>query len=223
MIAASRMVSREEYPCRRSGGSVPPLEHPERAEGVPAAWRARAVLKIEVDAARMDAVEQPPAVGLPLRPHDRYRLRHPGIGACARLPEVVERPQHVAVPVVRKRELEIRRLGDGPRALTAEQAALKQVLLTTAAGDAHLRGPAGRALELKQAVEHVDRGVEGGPHRSVLGLAVPAAVSEPLGQDPLDSRPGVHTEVRPGLDRPAVDAGLDLPVEVPLPGVLPAP
>ena len=32
-----------------------------------------------------------------------------------------------------------------------------------------------------------------------------------------------HSEVGAGLDRPAVDARLDLAVEVPLPGVLPAP
>ena len=171
----------------------------------------------------MDAVEQPPAVGLPLGLHDRYRLRHPGIGVRTRLPEVVQRTQRVVVPVVRERELQIRRLDDGPCAFAAEQAALKQVLLTAAAGRAHLLGPADRALELQQAVEHVDRRVHRGSHRSVLGLAVPAAVSKPFGEDPLDDRCDVHPEVRPGLDCPAVDAGLDLPVEVPLPGVLPAP
>ena len=43
----------------------PTVEHPERAEGVPATGRFDAVLEIDVDAARMDAVERPPAVGLP--------------------------------------------------------------------------------------------------------------------------------------------------------------
>ena len=86
-----------------------------------------------------------------------------------------------------------------------------------------LRGPAGHALELEQPVEHVDRRVERGPHRPVLDLAVPAAVLQPLAEGSLDDRCDVHPEVRPGLDRPAVDARLDLAVEVVLRGVLPAP
>src|ERR1700733_11728929 len=105
----------------------------------------------------MEAVEQPPAVGLPLALHDRYRLRRPGIRVRTRPPEVVERTQHVVVPVVRKYELEVRGLDDGPRGLAAEQGALEQVFLTVPAGLAHLVGAAGRALELEQAVEHVDR------------------------------------------------------------------
>src|SRR5215469_15483572 len=204
-------------------GSIPPLEYPQRAEGVPAARRAHAFLEIEIDAPRMDVVEQPPAVGLPLRPHDVHRLRHPRIRVRARPAEVVERAQHVVVPVVGKRELQIRGPYHVPRALAPEQSPLQQVLLTAPASLAHLRGPAGRALELEQAVEHVHRRVEGGPHRSVLDLAVPAAVSEPLGKDALDERAHVHPEVGPALDRPSVDAGLDLPVEEPLPVVLPAP
>ena len=171
----------------------------------------------------MDAVEQPPAVGLPLGPHDLDGLRHPGIRVRAGAAEVVERAQHVVAPVVREREVEIRRIDDLARALAAEQAALEQVLLPAAAGLAHRGGTAGRALELEQPVEHVDRRVERGAHRPVLGLAVPAAVGEPLAEDPLDDRGDVHPEVGAGLDRPAVDARLDLAVEVPLPGVLPAP
>ena len=89
-----------------SGVSVPPAQHPKRAEGVPAARRAHA-LEIEVDAARMDAVQQPPAVGLPFGLHDRDRLGHPGIGVRAGVPEVVQRAQHVVVPVVRERKLHI--------------------------------------------------------------------------------------------------------------------
>src|SRR5689334_18676101 len=122
---------------RPSGDTVPPVEHPECAEGVPAARRACA-LEIEVDAARVDAVEPPPAVGLPLGLHERYRFCHPGIGVRARVPEVVERTQHVVVPVVRKCELQIGQPDHGPGALAAEQAALKQVFLTAAAGRAHL-------------------------------------------------------------------------------------
>src|SRR5882762_8706039 len=118
------------------------------------------------------------------------------------------------MPVVRKRELEISRYGYLSGGLATEQVALEQVLLTGAAGRAHVRGSAGRAFELEQAIEHVDRRVEGGPHRSVLDLAVPAAVIEALGEDPLDDRRNVHAEVGPGLDRPAVDAGFHFALEV---------
>jgi hypothetical protein len=170
----------------------------------------------------MDAVEQPPAVGLPLGPHDLDGLRHPGIRVRARTAEVIERAQHVVAPVVREREVEIRRIGGLARALATEQAALEQILLPAAPGLAHRGGPAGRALELEQPVEHVDRRVERGAHRPVLGLAVPAAVGEPLADDPLDDRGNVHLEVGAGLDRSAVDARLDLTVEIPLPSMLPA-
>src|SRR6266498_5256527 len=117
-----------------SGGAVPPVEHTERAEGVPAARRPHAALEVEVDATRVDAVEQPPAVGLPLRSHDLHGLRHPGIRVRARPAEVVERAQHVVAPVVGERELKICRVDDLAGALAAEQAALEQVLLTAAPG-----------------------------------------------------------------------------------------
>ncbi len=42
--------------ARASGGSVPPREHPERSEGVPAAWRTDATLEMKVDATRVDAL-----------------------------------------------------------------------------------------------------------------------------------------------------------------------
>lgn len=65
-----------------SGGPVPPLEHPERAEGVPAARRAHAALEVEVDVTRVDPVERPPAVGamgrlcaLPDHPPSRAKTR----------------------------------------------------------------------------------------------------------------------------------------------------
>src|SRR6202020_1322667 len=98
------------------------------------------------------------------------------------------------------------------RALAAEQPASEQVLLAAAARRPYLRRRAGRPLELQQAIQHVDGRVEGGPHRSGFGLAVPAAVSKPFGDDPLGYRRNVHPEVRPGLDRPAVDARLDLTI-----------
>jgi len=76
---------------RSLGGAVPPVEHPQGAQGVEPARRPGAALAVEVDAAGVDAVEQPSAVGLPLRSHDVHGLRHPGIKVCARPAEVVER------------------------------------------------------------------------------------------------------------------------------------
>jgi hypothetical protein len=93
----------------------------------------------------MDPVEQPPAVGLPLRPHDRNGLRHPAIRVRPRPSEVVECAQHVVVPVVRKRELEISRYGDLPCAPATEQAALEQVLLTAAPGRTSADPPVARS------------------------------------------------------------------------------
>jgi hypothetical protein len=48
-----------------------------------------------VDSTRMDAVEPPSAVGLPLGPHELDRLGHPGIRVRARSAQVVECAQHV--------------------------------------------------------------------------------------------------------------------------------
>ena len=143
--SAPRSVSspRTRSPARRDASSGP---FPRTTSSTRSARRVfqrlgrpDAVLEVEVDPTRVDAVEQPSSVRLPLRPHDLHRLRHPGIGLGARPSEVVERAQHVVVPVVRERELEVRRLHDLARALAAEEVALEQVLLTAAPRGAHLR------------------------------------------------------------------------------------
>ena len=138
--------------------------------------------------------------------------------------EVVERAQHVVVPVVRERERrDTPESTTSPVLLRRNRLPLEQVLLAAAAGLATAADPPVARSNSSRPVEHVDRRVERGAHRPVLGLAVPAAVGEPLAEDPLDDRGDVHPEVGAGLDRPAVDARLDLAVEVPLPVVLPAP
>ncbi len=48
----------------RGGSALPPVEHAERAEGVPAARFPHRTVKREVDPAGMDAVERPAAVRL---------------------------------------------------------------------------------------------------------------------------------------------------------------
>ena len=97
----------------------------------------------------MDPVEQPPAVGLLSRPYDRHRLRHAGIRVRARPSEVVERAQHVVVPVVGERELEVLGIDHLAGAQAAEQAALQQILLTATTGRAHVVRTAGRAFEAR--------------------------------------------------------------------------
>ena len=87
-----------------------------------------AAIDSEVDATRVDAVEQPAPVRLVPQAHDLHGRSHSGIRLGARLPEVVERAQHVVVPVAREGEVEIRRIGDLAGAPVAEQAALEQVL-----------------------------------------------------------------------------------------------
>ena len=92
----------------------PPIEHPQRPESVPTARSCHRGFEIEVDSARIDAVEEPSAVGLPLRPHDVDGLGHLGARVVACTAEVVKCPQHVVVPVVREGELEVRRVDDLP-------------------------------------------------------------------------------------------------------------
>ena len=147
-----------------------------------------------------------------------------GSGSAPDAAEVVEGPQHVVVPVVGERELEVGGVGDLTGALAAEQPALEEVLLAAAPGrDDGVRCAGRRPLVLEEPVEHVDRAVERGAHGSVLGLAVPAPVGEPFAEHALDDHVDVGAEVGAGLDRAPVDARLDLAVEVALPGVLPPP
>src|SRR3954447_20997880 len=225
-----RSASGSPRPCpsrarrgRPSLRAIPPVQDPQRSEGVPTTRRADLALDVEVDATGVDPVEQPPAVGLALRPHELDALGHARIGVGARVAEVVEGAQHVVVPVVGEREVEVLGLHHVARALAPEEAPLEQVLLAAAPNVADRSGPTGRALELDQAVEHVDRRVERRPHRSVLRLAVPAAVAEPLTDDAFDDRSDVLAQVGTGLDGAAVDAGLDLTLEVGLAVVLPPP
>src|SRR5205814_4705558 len=114
------------------GESVPPGEDPQGAQRVPPA-REAGLLEVEVDPARGHALEEPHAVVLPLRPDDVDGLGQPGIGASG-LPEVVEGPQHVVLPVVREGELEVPRVDDLAVRLAAEEVAFEEVLLARLSG-----------------------------------------------------------------------------------------
>ena len=66
------------------------------------------------------------------------------------------------------------------------------------------------ALVFEQPFQHVDRAVERADGRTVVVLAVPAAVRHLLGQQPIDERPHVLAEVGADSDDTAVDARLNL-------------
>src|SRR5262249_8174946 len=108
---------------------VPPVQHPQRSERVPPTRRPD-LLEVEPHPAWVDAVEEPPAVGLPLGPHDLSGLGHPWIGSRAGTAEIVERPEQVVAPVVREGELEVGGIDALAGALAAEQVSLEQILLT---------------------------------------------------------------------------------------------
>src|SRR5262245_7345705 len=92
----------------------------------------------------------------------------------------------------------------------AEEAAIEKVLLPAETGCAHLWVVPHAPFIFEQSLEHADRGVERRSCGPVGGLAVPAAVGELLGEQPVDDALDVLAEV--GADRAdlAVDAGLDL-------------
>src|SRR5580658_253176 len=82
----------------------------------------------------------------------------------------------------------------------AEEAALEEVLLPTQTGLGCLRAAPDGLFVLEQGFEHADGGVERRPRRAAGGLAVPSAVGQLLGEQPVDDTPDVLAEV--GSDRP---------------------
>lgn len=123
-------------------------------------------------------LQQPSAVRLPLVAD---QLDGAIIRRVARPAEVAQATQHVIVPARRPGELQPplgRHLPGGP---APEQLPDQQVLLPAAAGRGH-RHRSPRQLVVEQTLQHPDRRVERGHPRAVLGLAVPAAVAELLGE-----------------------------------------
>src|SRR3989442_3498989 len=92
----------------------------------------------------------------------------------------------------------------------AEEAALEEVLLPAETGPGHLRAGPDSPFVLEQGLEHADRGVERRPRRAVGGLAVPAAVGQLLGEQPVDDAPDVLAEVGAARRHLPVDARLHL-------------
>src|SRR5262245_20481511 len=92
----------------RRQGAVPPAQHPQRPQRVPAAGLAVAFVHLEVDRAWMGVLEQPPAVGLALALDELDRLAHPLVRRSAGRSEVLEPAEHVVEPAGRERELQER-------------------------------------------------------------------------------------------------------------------
>ncbi len=157
----------------------------------------------------VEAVERPTAVRLTLRPHDVDGFCHPGVGCGTGATEVVECSQHVVVPVVRERGVEVGRVDHVPRAAASEQPALEQVLLTAAPRSGDAVGTSARAFECEE-LERLE-GVHGrrpglaGLPSPVVGREARSAGPEPVGvlsrQQPgtpalvLDARPLGHDVV----------------------------
>src|SRR5690606_9833673 len=131
----------------------------QRSERVPAARPAVALLHGEVNRTRMGVLQQPGAVWLLLAPHDLDGVREPRVSRATGGPEVVERGQHIVVPLGREREFEPCLVAHLARGGTTVEPAQLQVLLGTTAGlnDGH-RSPG--TLVLEQTVEHAERRVE---------------------------------------------------------------
>src|SRR5262245_66293481 len=76
--------------ARRCDLAFPPVQYAKRAQCVPPTRFADVALEREVNASRVNAVEQPAAVWLPLRPYDLDGLRHPRLRLGVRSAEVVQ-------------------------------------------------------------------------------------------------------------------------------------
>src|SRR5262249_59437917 len=90
--------------------AVPPLQHPQCPEGVPAAGRAPS-FQLEVGLALVAVVERPAAVVAPRPSDDVDRLGEARIARRLDGLEVIERAQDVVVPARREGKAEGERLG----------------------------------------------------------------------------------------------------------------
>ena len=92
----------------------------------------------------------------------------------------------------------------------AEETALEEVLLPPQTGRGHPRAAPSAQFMLEQGLQHADRGIERGARRAVLGLAVPAAVRQLLGEQTVDDPLDVLAKVRPDRAHLSIDTGLHL-------------
>ena len=169
----------------------------------------------------MRGLERPPAVSATLALDQVDRLVQARVGSAASGPEVVEAPEHVIEPPVRKREKRPRGVGELPGGEAAEHPSFEKILFGALAACSDFGGCSRGAFVLQQAFEHADGGVERGAGGTEFDVAVPSAVVELLGEEPVDDAVHVFAEGVADRDDHPVDAGLDFAVEVGLAGVVP--
>src|SRR5665213_1758044 len=197
-----------------------PVQHAERAKGVPAARLAGVAFHLEVHRTRVRILERPSPVRVTLLRHQRDRLGGALVWHDARSAQVVETPQDVVVPASGKRTLrprggppefpvEVDNLSSRSR---SEEAALEEIVLSAKASAGHVRHRTLCRLVLQQSFEHADRRMERRP-LAARGVAVPAAVAQLLLKESVDETMAGLAEIRAGRKHPSVDTGFDLAFE----------
>jgi hypothetical protein len=130
--------------------------------------------------------------------------------------QVIEPPEHVVVPPRRKGKARPRgaalviSLNHFAGRSSAEEAAFEEILLAPYTSRGHLRVVSDAEFVLEQSLEHADRGVERRPRGTVGRLAVPAAIGQLLGEQPVDDAPDVLAEIRADRAYLPIDTGLHL-------------
>src|SRR5688500_3762429 len=190
----------------------PPPEHAHRAERVPAARPALALVHLEMSLTLVHVLERPAAVWQPVALDGLDGFGHPSVTDVG-FAQVLEHPEDVVVVPMRERELEPPRIDDVAGRLPPEEPTLEQVLVAPFSRLQDSGRSATSPLMLEQPFEDVDRRLERRHRCAVLHLAVPAAVWQLLPEEPLDQRRHVDPEVGPGRDDIAVDARFALALE----------
>src|SRR5438477_6567863 len=198
--------------------SARPAKHAQRAQGVPAAGLAFALVHAELEIADAGVdhfalvwvLERQSPLGVTLGPDQVDGFGHARIGRDTRCAQVVEPAQRVVVPAGREREPREGRIDELAAREPAQHPAFEEVFLSSLTRRGHLGGAAGRALVLEKALEDVDRRVERSAGRAILLLAIPPAIVHLLAEQPLDDGGRVQAEVRAGRHDASVDAWLDL-------------
>src|SRR5215470_6144150 len=193
-----------------------PAKHAQRAQGIPPARSALALVRLNRHHAGMHSLEQPSSVGAALGRDELDGLGHTLVRRDAGAAQVVKPAQYVVVPPCREGEalprtvalpIALDRLARRP---PTHEPPREQVFLPTETGLGRLPAACARPFVLEQGFQHADGGVERRPRRTVWCFAVPAAVWQLLSEQAVDDAPDVLAEV--GADRGdlPIDARLDL-------------
>src|SRR3989475_1169280 len=195
-----------------------PVQHAHRAQGVPMAGPAIALVHAELEIAQAGVdhfalvwvLERQSTFGVTLRADQVDGLGHARIGRHARCAQVVEPAQRVVVPAGREREQRERSIDQLAARHAAQHPAVEQIFLPPQKRRGHLGRAARRSLVLQKALEDVDRRVERSAGGTILLLAVPPAIGHLLAEQPRDDAGHVLAEVRAHRHDASVDAWLDL-------------